>query len=171
MNKWICRKPAAGVGVLNRPLPPSPRWESHEAVRAQVLPDPGRRLRVLVADDYADAADSLALLVKMWGHHVWTAYAGPEALALALAHLPDVLLLDVAMPGADGYSLARAIRQMPFLRGALLVAVTGYADERHRQLGLEAGFDHYLAKPVPPSVLEDLLLEAAAVGFEAKAPG
>jgi two-component system, sensor histidine kinase len=88
----------------------------------RILPDHDG-LRVLVADDDADTADSLALLVRLWGHGVWVTYAGVEALAAALAYRPDVLLLDVAMPGLDGFRLARLIRGQPRLDGALLVAI------------------------------------------------
>jgi two-component system, sensor histidine kinase len=149
---------AAGVAAEAKPRPPSSRGGGmRDGMTARALP--GRdRLRVLIADDCADAADSLALLLRLLGHEVWVAYAGGEALALAFRLQPDVLLLDVAMPDLDGFCLARAIRHQPFLDGILLVAISGYGDEDHRQRGLRAGFDHYLAKPVELSVLAALLL-------------
>ena len=77
---------------------------------------------------------------------------------MALAARPDVLLLDVAMPGLDGFCLARLIRTQPPLGGVLLVAVTGYADDDHRRIGMAAGFDHYLVKPVEPAAIRALLV-------------
>ncbi len=122
------------------------------------IPAAGRRpLCVLVADDCRDATDSLSMLVQLWGHDVRVAYSGPAALALAVADRPDVLLLDMAMPGMDGCELARQIHRHASLDDSLLVAVTGYADEAHRQLGRAAGFDCYVVKPVEPSAMEELL--------------
>jgi CheY-like chemotaxis protein len=117
-----------------------------------------RLLRVLVADDNRDMADSLCMLMKMWGHESWPAYDGATALELASAHQPDVLMVDLAMPTLDGYQLARQLRQHPVLKGALLIALTGYTDEAHRRLSEEAGFDHYLIKPAEPQRVEALLL-------------
>jgi len=97
------------------------------------------------------------MLLRLWGHDVRVAYSGPAALALAVADRPDVLLLDIAMPGMDGCELARQTRRHASLDDSLLVAVTGYADEVHRRLGRAAGFDRYLSKPVEPSVMEQLL--------------
>jgi CheY-like chemotaxis protein len=154
---------AAGSAAAARPRPPTPGGRVQDGLTARVLPDPDR-LRVLVADDDADTADSLALLLRLWGHDVRAAYEGVEALALAFFYLPDVLLLDVAMPGLDGFRLARLVRSQPRLDGAVLVAVTGYADDAHRQMGLRAGFDHYLVKPVEPAVIVALLLTAGGRG-------
>src|SRR4051812_48120861 len=122
-------------------------------------PDHGR-LRVLIADD-ADAADSLALLLTFWGHEVWKARSGGEALATVFRCQPDVLLLRVAMPDLDGFCVARAIRHQPSLDGVLLVAITECADDVHRQLALHARFDHNLARPVDPAAVEALLFLAA----------
>jgi DNA-binding response OmpR family regulator len=117
----------------------------------------GRALHVLVVDDNTDAADSLGLLVRMWGHDVRVAYDGSGLPEMAAGYRPDAILLDIGLPRVDGYCLARLIRQQPELQGILLVAVTGYADEEHRALSQEAGFDHYLVKPVDPDELRNLL--------------
>lgn len=117
-----------------------------------------RQLRVLVADDDRDAADSLSMLVKVWGHQVWVAYDGAAALAMACACQADVLLLDIAMPTMDGCQVARQLRRQARFEDALLVAITGWTDQAHRLLGEEAGFDLYLIKPVEPSTLEVLLV-------------
>jgi CheY-like chemotaxis protein len=124
----------------------------------------GRSLHVLVVDDNTDAADSLGLLVRMWGHDVRVAYDGSRLLETAAAFRPDAILLDIGLPHVDGYCLARQLRQQPDLQGILLVAVTGYADAEHRELSEEAGFDHYLVKPVDPDQLQGLLRALAEAG-------
>jgi DNA-binding response OmpR family regulator len=114
-----------------------------------------RLLRVLVVDDNEDAADSSSTLLQLWGHDVRVAYSGKVALESVTTFEPDVFLLDIALPRMSGFEMARRFRGR--FQGALLIAVTGYADAAHRVLGEEAGFDLYLVKPVEPSVLETLL--------------
>jgi CheY-like chemotaxis protein len=116
-----------------------------------------RLLRVLVVDDLRDAADSLSTLVELWGHVVRQAYDGAAALEIASAYLPDVVLLDLAMPKMDGCQLARLLRQQACFTHTLLIAITGYADETHRRLCEAAGFDQRLVKPVAPVLVERLL--------------
>jgi CheY-like chemotaxis protein len=123
-----------------------------------VGPMPQRKLRVLVAEDCKDTADSLAILLKLWGHDASVVYDGPAAYRAASIDRPDVLLLDIAMPNLDGYGLAAQLRRMQRFDGALLIAISGYADETHRLLGAAAGFDHYLPKPIELDTLENLLL-------------
>jgi CheY-like chemotaxis protein len=125
---------------------------------------PARRLRVLVVDDYADTRDTLRVLIDLWGHEVRTAADGTEALTLADAFMPDVVLLDVALPGMDGYEVARQLRQRPGLSAVTLVAITGFGAERDRVRAVEAGFAHYLVKPFDPEALQQLLGDMAA-GF------
>lgn len=119
-------------------------------------PPVGRRLRVLVVDDNRDSAESMAFLLRQLGHDVATAHDGHQGLQLALSERPDVLLLDIGLPGLDGYQLCRQAR-MGGLEAALIIAVTGYADERSLQQSREAGFDAHLAKPVRLPVLQRLL--------------
>jgi len=114
------------------------------------------RLRVLVADDDRDNADSLTLLVRFWGHDTHTEYSGTTALAAVGSYRPDVCLLDIGMPGLNGNALAEHIRRTGG-PPATLVAITGYADDEHEQLARAAGFQHYLIKPVPPETLQRLL--------------
>ena len=116
-----------------------------------------RTLRVVVADDCRDAADSLGILMRIWGHDVRVAYSGATVLEITATYRPDVLLLDVAMPHMDGFALARHLRRLESIEGALLVAITGYGDRAHCLLGAEAGFDLYLVKPVEPATLEQML--------------
>ena len=110
-------------------------------------PQPG----VLIADDNRDAADTLALCLQLDGHRVIVAYDGLSAIEQATREQPPVLLLDIGMPGLDGYEVARRIRQQDWGRQARLVALTGGGvDWAHAQA---AGFDSHLLKPVDPAVL------------------
>ena len=116
-----------------------------------------RPLRVLVVDDCRDAADSLALLVRHWGYQAVVAYDGPAALGLALLHPPDVVFLNIGLPGMDGFEVARRLRQLPGMGQALLVAVTGYGREADVQGCWDAGIDCHFIKPVDPIELELVL--------------
>jgi CheY-like chemotaxis protein len=115
--------------------------------------------RVLVVDDNLDSADTMAELVRIWGHEVRIAHDGASALVCAKEFRPQVILLDVGLPGMDGYELARRLRA-DGLAGELLVSVTGYGQEEDRRLAAEAGFDHHLTKPVHPDALLRLVTRA-----------
>ncbi len=114
-------------------------------------------LRVLVVDDSEDAARMSAMLLRSWGHEVRVAHDGPAALERAAGFHPHVILLDIGLPGMDGYEVARHVRQNPHLTGTRLVAVTGYGQDTDRRRSEEAGFDVHLVKPVEPSALKELL--------------
>ncbi|MDE2448961.1 MAG: response regulator [Gammaproteobacteria bacterium] len=116
--------------------------------------------RVLIVDDNADSAQSLALLVRHWGHEVAVARDAREALARAETLEPDVALVDIGMPGVDGHELARRLRAQPRYRDALLVAVTGYGRAEDRDAAHRAGFDAYLVKPADSAELAKLLAGA-----------
>jgi signal transduction histidine kinase len=116
-----------------------------------------RPKRVLVVDDNLDGARMLARLVKSWGHDVSTAYDGPAALEMASAQHPDVVLLDIGLPGMDGYEVAQRLRTQPGLDQATLVALTGYGQVDDRRRSSEVGIQHHLVKPVDPETLERLL--------------
>jgi two-component system CheB/CheR fusion protein len=118
---------------------------------------PAAPRRILVVDDNRDAADSLAVFLSADGHEARTAYDGPEALEAARAYRPEAVLLDIGMPGMDGYEVARRLRQEPGLERALLVALTGYGQESDRRRSREAGIDYHLVKPVEPEELRALL--------------
>lgn len=113
-------------------------------------------LCVLVADDNRDAADTLAMVVRLWGYTARVAYDGAAALAMLDEVKPHVLLVDLGMPQLDGYELARRVRGRDGPR-PVLVAVTGYADANHRGRAGPAGFDHFLVKPADLDRLRDLL--------------
>jgi CheY-like chemotaxis protein len=116
-------------------------------------------LRVLVVDDCPDTVWSLAALLGIWGYEVGTARSGAEALRSFGEFSPDVVLLDIGMPGMDGLEVTRRLRQSPSGRRAVIVGLTGYADDRHRRLAEQAGCDHYWIKPVEPCFLHRLLEE------------
>jgi PAS domain S-box-containing protein len=126
------------------------------AARAQEPPLPAQaatQRRVLVVDDSVDAAHSLAALLRMSGHSVMVAHDGAAALQLAAATPPDVMLLDIGLPGISGYEVARRARALPALAQARLIAMTGYGREDDRRESVRAGFDMHLVKPVDPNQL------------------
>jgi signal transduction histidine kinase len=113
--------------------------------------------RILVVDDNRDAADSLGMLLKFLGADVRTVNDGPSALEAFQTYRPSVVLLDIGMPGMDGYEVARRTRQQPEGAGVTLIALTGWGQDEDRRRSKEAGIDHHLVKPVDLSVLEQLL--------------
>jgi CheY-like chemotaxis protein len=119
-------------------------------------------LRILVVEDSAETAQTTQLLLGMWGHDCRVAHDGPAALEVGAAFCPEVVFLDIGLPGLDGYEVARRLRDHPATAEALLVAVTGHGQEREVQLCWEAGFDRHLLKPVEPQALRGLLEERPA---------
>jgi CheY-like chemotaxis protein len=116
-----------------------------------------------VVDDNVDAAASLArLLRRVYGQEVRVAHDGPNALELVEEFRPEVVLLDIGMPGMDGYEVARRIRGLGDFSGTRLIALTGWGQEADRLSSREAGFDHHLVKPVDPEVLCRLLMSPSA---------
>jgi CheY-like chemotaxis protein len=113
--------------------------------------------RILVVDDCHDTTTSLSLLLTYWGHEARTAASGPEALVLAAEYHPDVVLLDISMPGMDGLELARRLRRELHLGVALLVSMSGFGQEQDRRQALDAGCDHHLVKPADLQELRHLL--------------
>jgi CheY-like chemotaxis protein len=123
----------------------------------------GRSLRVLVVEDNVDAGDSLSLLLRLYGHEVQLARTGPTALEMGSTSRPDVALLDIGLPGMDGYRVAKRLRERPEFKGVMLCALTGYTpSEADRQRHQETGFDHYFVKPVTPAKLLDLFKTVGA---------
>ena len=119
--------------------------------------------RVLIVDDNLDAAETLGMQVRtLGGNEVRTALSGEVALQTAPAFQPDIVLLDLGMPEMDGYEVARRIRQEPWGKDVMLVAVTGWGQEEHRQRTKEAGFDRHLTKPADPADIESLLAHSPA---------
>src|SRR5262249_9785373 len=131
-------------------LPVAEASQTAKATGNGAIPDedesPTRR--ILVVDDSIDAAESLALLLRLTGHEIQTCHDGPAALDAFPAFEPEVVLLDIGLPKMDGYAVARALRQLPGGEKVLLVALTGYGQEEDRIRAAAAGFDHHLTKPV-----------------------
>jgi signal transduction histidine kinase/ActR/RegA family two-component response regulator len=128
-----------------------------EPLAVEPLPaDAGSRRRILVVDDNQDAADSLALVLRLMGHEVHVCHDGAGALAATREFRPEVVLLDIGLPEMDGYEVARRLRAAPELNDMLLVAITGYGQEQDLRRSREVGFDHHLVKPVDPAMLAAL---------------
>jgi PAS domain S-box-containing protein len=164
MHNGIVQAQSEGLGkgcefVVRLPLVVQAIDQNHspEAGRQadQHAPPSGKRL--LVVDDNQDAADSLAMLLRLQGHDVRVAYSGMAALEMTKAYTPDVVFMDIGMPGMDGYEAARRIRQQPGLGNVVLAALTGWGQQEDRRRTAEVGFDHHLVKPVEPNALEKLL--------------
>jgi PAS domain S-box-containing protein len=145
--------------VVRLPLALGAQQAVH-APRAAAAPMAAAGRRILVADDNKDTADSLQRVLQLYGYDVRVAYDGASALRLGAAFRPEVAVLDIGMPGANGYEVAREIRkqQGPQIK---LVALTGWGQEGDRRRAMEAGFDFHLTKPVDPGTLNDLLSEVA----------
>lgn len=126
-------------------------------IQHSVIPPPAVVRRVLVVDDNQAAADMLSRVVAMLGHQVCTAYDGDQGLEMAREFRPDVAILDLGMPTTDGYCVARRLRELPWGRSAVLVALTGWGQAEDRRRTKEAGFDHHLVKPIVPEQLQQLL--------------
>ena len=148
-SEFIVRLPLASIAHV-------PAMPPHKAE-----PRPSISLRVLVADDNRDAADSLALLLKMQGHHVNVAYDGEQALRSLESETPDIALLDIGMPKLSGYEVAERIRAQDGASGIALVAITGWGQTPDEQRARAAGFDHHLIKPVEVDTVLDLVAHSA----------
>ena len=145
-STFTLRLPTIGAGA-------APAAGSAPAARGE----PEARWSVLVADDNIDAADMTALLLHELGCEVHTAYDGESAVREAERTRPDILLLDIGMPGTNGYEVCRRLRREPWGHGMTIVAVTGWGQERDRAESAAAGFDRHLVKPVEPEALVELL--------------
>jgi CheY-like chemotaxis protein len=139
---------------------------SRTAAEAQSAPAPGPTLResfplrrILIVDDNADAADALDALLRSLGHETMVAYDGVQALQVAERFGPDIVLLDIGLPGLSGYEVARRLRETKGRRPKKIIAITGWGQEGDRTLSREAGFDVHLVKPVDEAVLR-VILEA-----------
>jgi CheY-like chemotaxis protein len=125
---------------------------------APTVSNDGRaRKRILIADDNADVAEAFEVMLRMLGHEVEVAHDGFQALEIAERYKPEVIVLDIGMPQLNGYDAARRIRQLPWSENSVLIALTGWGDEKDRRKSEEAGFDVHLVKPVDPVTLSNLL--------------
>ena len=143
------------------PLSTATRASASRPDVAAAVPTSPAALRVLIVDDNIDAALSLSLVIDSLGMQHRQSFSGPEALEVADAFLPQVVLLDIGMPGMDGYEVARQLRRNPRHAGTLLIAVSGWNQEPDRRHARAAGFDHHFAKPVDIAALTALLAESS----------
>jgi two-component system, sensor histidine kinase len=134
-------------------------------------PQTPRPRRVLIIEDNQDAQDALRCLLELWGHEVLVAGEGASGIRSALAHRPDIALVDLGLPNVDGYEVARQIRASLGASSPLLIALTGYGAPEQRSQALAAGFDLHLVKPVDPDRLGSLLEEYAATPPTSATPG
>jgi signal transduction histidine kinase len=146
--------------VIRLPLAAGVRIEDHPGARLSDGPAVPRR--ILLADDNADALESLATVLRLSGHEVFSAPNGALALEAAVRHMPEVALLDIGMPLLDGYEVARRIRAQEWGKAVTLVALTGWGQESDRRRSQEAGFDTHLVKPLDLDKLTSLLAQLPA---------
>ncbi len=146
--------------VVRLPLGPA---RAAEGTPREAVKRAGRALRVLVADDNHDICEMCATLLALWGHRSFIAHDGAQALALLQREQPDVALLDIGMPGLNGYELAARVRAAPWGRAVVLVAVTGWGQDEARSRSSAAGFDFHLTKPVEVAELERVLAAVATL--------
>jgi PAS domain S-box-containing protein len=149
-SEFVVRLPVA--------LTPAPQPPAHGKETAEPTTRP---LRVLAVDDNVDTAESMAMLVKAAGHDVRTAHDGPTTLQTALDYRPNVVLLDIGLPGLNGFEVAKRLRQQPVLQSVVLVAMTGYGQEADRQRSQEAGFDYHLVKPADFGKVQQILVSVS----------
>jgi CheY-like chemotaxis protein len=127
------------------------------ALTRQSTGEAAPKRRLLVVDDNKDAAESMSMLLEMWGHDVAYAYDGPSALQTAEQWQPEAVFLDIGLPGMDGYEVAERLRELPHAKDAVLIAITGYGQDDDRLRSRRAGIDHHLVKPVAPDALRSLI--------------
>jgi PAS domain S-box-containing protein len=159
-----CDGPGKGTEFIVRLPAISQQQESQGnrgASKGNEQPEAVLQRRILVVDDNVDAAESLALLLRLKAHDVRVAHDGPAALASVAADPPELVFLDIGMPVMNGYDLAQRLRQRPGLESLVLVALTGWGQEEDRRRSQEAGFDHHLVKPVEPDAVHQLLARVA----------
>lgn len=120
---------------------------------------PASNRRILVIDDNADAADTLVAILSLLGHDAVAAHSGPDGLLSAAARTPDVVFLDIGMPGMNGFEVAEAMRKMDGLEQTRIVALTAWRDDATRARAKSAGFDLHLTKPTSIERIEEIIVE------------
>jgi CheY-like chemotaxis protein len=136
---------------------PMPGMAFPKGASAQPAPARGSTLRVLVVDDNVDSAETVGFVLRKLGHLIRTEYDGAAALAAAAAFRPDLILLDIGLPGMSGHEVAREIRQTPWGGTTTIIAVSGWGEEADKQRSREAGFDHHVVKPLDYEAVQRLL--------------
>jgi CheY-like chemotaxis protein/anti-sigma regulatory factor (Ser/Thr protein kinase) len=144
--------------TIRLPLLQDMSVQTPAALTSRPAPAPAAR-RVLVVDDNVDAAESVAMLMRCWGHEVRLAHDGTDGLRVADEYRPDLILLDIGLPGLNGHEVAKLLREKPEFAKTMLVAVTGYGQRSDRERSMDAGFDLHLTKPVDPERLQAIVSE------------
>ncbi len=139
----------------------APAAGTDEATARETTEQPCRR--ILVVDDYPLAAESLMKMLQLGGHDVWVARDGPSALREVESRRPDIVLLDIGLPGMDGFQVAERIRNLPRIQQLTLIALSGYGQEEDRRRSRAAGFDYHLTKPVDFKALHQLISSASKI--------
>jgi PAS domain S-box-containing protein len=144
--------------IVRLPGAVEPRIDSEKSKESRVEARVGGRARrILIVDDYKDSAQSMATFLRLIGNDVHTSYDGPSALEAAAEYQPEVVLLDIGLPGVSGYEVARSIRKLSGLANVILIAITGWSREEDRRRCSEAGFNHHLVKPIDFGLLQQVL--------------
>lgn len=166
LHRGTVEASSAGVGrgtevTIRLPaLPPAPAPVREPAQpAASQSTTPARSTRVLMVEDNPDAAESLGMILEILGHHVRIVHDGLAALDAARTNPPDIMLVDIGLPGMNGYEVAQAIRREPTLQHLILVALTGYGQAEDKAQALAAGFDYHLVKPVDLEALGSLVAQ------------
>src|SRR5690606_506932 len=149
------------------PRIPAPAADAHGGAPGSGL---ARRLRVLVVDDHEDSRTMLRMLLEQAGHEAVEAVDGIDGVQIALSRRPDVAIVDIGLPGINGYEVARRLRQLPVSGTMALIALTGYGQDEDRRRALQSGFDRHLVKPVDAERLTQALLEVTAAAVLPAAP-
>jgi CheY-like chemotaxis protein len=157
MHGGSVKATSAGLGCgamfeIRMPLIDGGPESAYERLHIKVAPR-----RILVVDDNPDSANSLGMVLEVEGHEVESVYSAQDALERVESFKPDVVLLDIGLPGMDGYEVARRLRARPGFERVRLVALTGYGQAEDRERTRSAGFDGHLVKPVDFSLLEQVL--------------
>jgi len=142
--------------IVHLPLSAPPSVAKDESARAAVKKRRTAR-RILVVDDNRDQAESLGMLLEIFGHQVRIAYDGAQALEIAETFKPQMVLLDIGLPGMSGYDVARRLRELPATRNAVFIALTGYGQREDRDLAAAAGFQHHFIKPADPRAIHEVI--------------
>jgi signal transduction histidine kinase/ActR/RegA family two-component response regulator len=151
-SEFVIRLPRSLAVEVAEPQRPAAEAQKRDA----------RQLRVLVVDDSIDSAESMAIILEMSGHDVRKAHNGPDALSAASEYRPDVVLMDIGMPGMSGHEVAQKMRETASMREVILIAMTGYGRQVDREQSRAAGFDHHLVKPLDFDKLNEVLTASTA---------
>jgi PAS domain S-box-containing protein len=152
-SEFIVSLPLSRSGQVTEPAPATPAAAAAVSPRGAAVP-----LRLLLVDDSVDAATLLSMVLEADGYDVRVAHEGTQALEIAAQFKPEIVLLDLGLPGMDGFQLAREMRKLPDTADALLIAVTGYGQASDRLRSQEAGFDHHLVKPVSVDEIQRVIV-------------